>query len=90
MDTLTAQPALDDLYAFIEKISGYPVSIKDVVTTAKRRGEPKEVVGFYDSFMPWITFHDQAELIGCSEQVDIMRAERQTMPREEENSPEDY
>lgn len=89
MDAIAAQPALNDLYALIDKISRYPVSATDIVAAAKRRGAPEEVVGFYDSFMPWLTFHNKDELIGCSEQVDILRAERSAMPQEEERAPEE-
>ena len=90
MDTLTARPPLEDLYEFIGQVKGYPVSIEKLLAMARRLGAPDEVVSFYASFRPHRTFHDQDELLGCSEQVDIMRAERSTMPQEEERSPEEY
>jgi|GEM_PF-1282114 len=90
MDALTVKPALDDLYGFIDKVKSYPISVKEVISTARRLGAPKEVINFYTSFRPNLTFRDKDELLGCSEQVDIMRAERPTMPQEEERSPEEY
>lgn len=90
IDVVTARPPLDELYDFIGKVRGYPVSIEKLLTTARRVGASPEVIKFYDSFMPRRTFRDKDELLGCSEQVDIMRAERTTMPKEEERSPEEY
>jgi hypothetical protein len=37
-----------------------------------------------------MTFRNKDELLGCSEQVDVMRAERSDMPEEVERSPEEY
>jgi hypothetical protein len=90
MHALAANPALEDLYALIGKIRSYPVSIEKIVDTARRLGAPQDVIEFYASFRPRLTFHDKDELLGCSEQVDIMRAERSDMPDEEERSPEEY
>lgn len=90
MDVLTLKPALGDLYGFIDKVRSYPVSVEEVINTARRLDAPKEVVNFYTSFRPNLTFRDKDELLGCSEQVDIMRAERPSMPQEEERSPEEY
>ena len=89
-DALTIKPPLNDLYSFINKVKSYPISVREIVSTAGRLGAPKDVINFYASFLPSLTFHDKDELISCSEQVDIMRAERPTMPPEEERSPEDY
>ncbi|MBX4188549.1 hypothetical protein KW792_00420 [Candidatus Saccharibacteria bacterium] len=90
MDALSITPPLEDLYIFIDKIKSYPISSAKLMDTARRLDAPKEVINFYGSFMPWRTFKNKDELIGCSEQVDIMRAERSGMPKEEERSPEEY
>jgi hypothetical protein len=90
MDALAARPPLDDLYDFIGKVRGYPVSIEKLQASARRLGATKEVISFYDSFTPRLTFRDKNELLGCSEQVDVMRAERSAMPEEIERSAEEY
>lgn len=90
MDAMIVQPSLEDIYALAGQVRDYPVSVEELVDIARRSGASEEVISFYDSFMPWMTFHSQDELLGCSEQVDIMRAERSEMPREEELSPEEY
>lgn len=90
MDALAARPPLNDLYDFIGKIRAYPVSIEKVQTAARRLGATDEVISFYDSFTPRMTFRNKDELLSCSEQVDVMRAERSDMPEEVERSPEEY
>jgi hypothetical protein len=90
MDALAASPPLEDLYEFIAKVRGYPISIEKLLASARRLGATEEIISFYDSFMPPMTFRDRNELISCSEQVDVMRAERSAMPPEIDNSSEEY
>jgi hypothetical protein len=90
MDALAVRPPLDDLYDFIGKIRSYPISIEKLQDSARRLGATDEVISFYDSFTPRMTFRNKDELLGCSEQVDVMRAERSDMPEEVERSPEEY
>jgi len=89
-DVLTARPALSELYEFIAKVKGYPISIESLVDTARRLNASDEVLKFYAGFRPRLTFRDKDELLGCSEQVEIMRTERPDMPQEIERSPEEY
>ncbi|HSW78418.1 MAG TPA: hypothetical protein VLF88_00150 [Candidatus Babeliales bacterium] len=85
-----ATPSLNDLNGFISKVSTYPVTVKELLTIAKRIGAPKDVISFYQIFDPQIKFKNEEDLSTSSEQVDILRQERNEMPREEERSPEEY
>ena len=90
MATIAIRPSLGELYKFIGKINDYPISVRQLVERARELQAPRAVVDFYKSFDERQVFEDKEELTGRSEQIDIMRAEEAEMPREEENSPEDY
>lgn len=90
MQTISSNPQLKMLDSFIAKINKYPVTVSELLQIARDMNAPKAVIDFYERFAPWLTFFDRDELAGRSEQVDIMREEAPAMPREEENSPEDY
>jgi len=90
MRSISSNPQMRVLNGFISKVDRYPVTVSELLQLARDMNAPKFIVDFYERFAPWLTFFDQSELSSRSEQVDIMREEAMSMPKEEENSPEDY
>lgn len=88
MITMSAQPSLGQLYAFINKVPAYPLSIQRLIRFADQTGAPKEVLNFYSLFARDQIFDDKDDLVGRSEQIQIMRSE--DMPMEKEVAPEEY
>ena len=85
-----SNPQLMALNRFIAKVDKYPVTVNELLRFARDVNAPKPIIDFYERFAPWLTFFDRDDLSSRSEQVDILREEVPAMPREEENSPEDY
>jgi hypothetical protein len=90
MQTMSSNPQLQTLNGFIAKVHKYPVTVSELLQIARDMKAPKFIIDFYERFAPWLTFFDRDELASRSEQVDILREEAPAMPKEEENSPEDY
>lgn len=90
MQSISSNPQLRLLNGFISKVHKYPVTVSELLQMARDMNAPKFIIDFYERFAPRLTFFDRDELTSRSEQVDIMREEAPAMPREEENSPEDY
>ena len=90
MSAITSNSHLRSLDNFISGVDRYPVTVSELLQMARDLNAPKSIIDFYARFAPWLTFFDQEELSSRSEQVDILREEVPAMPKEEENSPEEY
>lgn len=82
MEAAVAKPPLNELYDFISQVNAYPISVQQLLELAQNLKAPRPVIDFYQSFGRSLVFRDKDELIGRSEQVDIMRQEEQDMPRD--------
>jgi len=88
MIMLAAQPSLNELYGFINKVPRYPLSIQRLLKLAADTGASKEVVNFYRIFAKDQVFDNEDDLAGRTEQIQIMR--REEMPIEAEVAPEEF
>jgi hypothetical protein len=79
----SAQPSLNQLDGFIDRVRSYPVSVAQLISLAREAKAPSQVINFYRSFAPDRVFTDKEDLAGSSEQVDILRQERPEMPKED-------
>jgi hypothetical protein len=90
MTTGVISPPLQEIYNFIAKVPAYPVSVGKLLELGRDLKVPDEILDFYDRFSHGLVFKSKDDLIGSSEQVDIMREEGTAMPAELERSPEEY
>jgi hypothetical protein len=87
--TMQAQPSLTQLNRLIKMVPAYPISVEGLLHLAKTSRQPKEVLDFYKTFRRDQVFEDPDDLQNRSEQVDVMRQERNEMPKEWEVAPEE-
>jgi hypothetical protein len=85
---LAAQPSLNELYNFIQKVPKYPLSVQRLLKLASDTGASKDVVNFYRCFAKDQVFDNEEDLAGRTEQIEIMR--REDMPEEQQIAPEEY
>lgn len=90
MLTLAAQPSIDELNGFVNKVRTYPISARQLQQFARQTKAPKRIIDFYKNFLPDRVFADQEDLAASSEQVEMMRQAEAEMPKEEEKAPEEY
>jgi hypothetical protein len=86
----TARPPFSQLLRLIEKVPHYPISNRQLIIFARRNKAPTKVVDFYRTISDDRMYEDKDDLIGTSEQIDIMRQEEADMPAEIERGPEEY
>jgi hypothetical protein len=85
---LAAQPSLNELYNFIQKVPKYPLSVQRLLKLASDTGASRGVVDFYKGFAEDQVFDNEEDLAGRTEQIEIMR--REDMPEEQQIAPEEY
>ncbi len=76
---LKTQPKLTDLYQLIEKVPRYPITSGQLVDLASANNANSSVIGFYRSFKD-VTFYDEDDLAGTSEQLQFMEKEEIKQP----------
>jgi hypothetical protein len=76
------QPKLTDLYKLIEKVPKYPITAQQLVDFAADTNAGTPIIRFYSSFPSYMTFYDEDDLAGRSEQVEILKQEEETQPLE--------
>lgn len=84
---LVDEPTLNDLHTLIAKVPGFPISVKQLVELAKKKGAPKAVIDFYGAFPDDEIFEDKDDLTSRTESVEIMH--HQTAPQEDMHAPEE-
>jgi hypothetical protein len=89
MVTLSAQPSLNELDGFIDRVRSYPISAAQLLRLARDSKASNRIINFYRSFAPDRVFTDKDDLESSSEQVDILRQERPSMPHEEPAIPQE-
>jgi hypothetical protein len=75
-------PTLNELQRLIDKVPRYPLSIGQLLKIASENGASRQVRYFYQKFAKDRTFDSREDLLGTTEQIEIMRREGHSMPIE--------
>jgi hypothetical protein len=79
---VTNEPKLTDLYKLIKKVPKYPITAQQLVDFAAATNAGTPIIHFYRSFPSYMTFYDEDDLAGRSEQVEILKQEEVDQPPE--------
>ncbi|HLG91254.1 MAG TPA: DUF2795 domain-containing protein, partial [Candidatus Saccharimonadales bacterium] len=68
---LEEHPSLTDLHSLITKVPSFPITVKQLLELAKKKGAPKAVIDFYRAFPEDEIFEDKDDLISRTESVEM-------------------
>lgn len=89
MVVVSELPSVKELDNFAESVESFPVHAKELADLAVAEGFNRRVIDFYRSFPQDQLFTDKDDLVGRSEQVQMMSVEEEDQPWEVTLSPQD-